>query len=265
MLHEPNQSPDIKNIKGKHFYANPGHILNLKISTTVIESTEDFDVMHLNSRGCDKNFGYGEIDCIMKKIDEKAKSECGCSPWYVTREGIEECDTLGTICYEKMIENGIEHLGLHNSCYEACNYVKYSMILNEDLPMTDCCFPKNGYDSDNRLLSFDRYGEEFINYLYKSERLYRYLGHFLGKKPFLKPKLEKLSLIHINFEESRVWTVTKDAKITTSDMIGNIGGTLGVFIGFSFLGLLDTLIEVAQYLLRKEWTLSNQNKEDLSQ
>ena len=57
-----------------------------------------------------------------------------------------------------------------------------------------------------------------------------------------------MSIIHINFEGSKVWTVTKDAKITLPDMIGNIGGTLGVFIGFSFLGLLDTLIEWLEYL-----------------
>ena len=67
----------------------------------------------------------------------------------------------------------------------------------------------------------------------------------------LKQKLQKMSLIHINFEESEVWRVTKDAKITTSGMIGSIGGTLGVFIGFSFLGLLDTFTKWLQYIKRK--------------
>ena len=64
-------------------------------------------------------------------------------------------------------------------------------------------------------------------------------------------KLKKTSLIHINFDEKEFWTVTKDAKITVPDMIGNIGGTLGVFIGFSFLGLLDTIVELFHYLKRK--------------
>ena len=56
------------------------------------------------------------------------------------------------------------------------------------------------------------------------------------------------TLVHINFEELNAWAVTKDAKITIPDMVGNIGGTLGVFIGFSFLGLLDDLVEFFQYL-----------------
>ena len=68
---------------------------------------------------------------------------------------------------------------------------------------------------------------------------------------FIKSRLQRSSLIHINFKESEVWTVAKDAKITLPDMIGNVGGTLGVFIGFSFLGLLDTFIEGLQYLQQK--------------
>ena len=33
-------------------------------------------------------------------------------------------------------------------------------------------------------------------------------------------------------------------------MVGNIGGTLGVFIGFSFLGVLDILVEYLQYVMK---------------
>ena len=62
--------------------------------------------------------------------------------------------------------------------------------------------------------------------------------------------MKRTSIVHVNFVEKQVWTVTKDAKITIPDMIGNIGGTLGVFVGFSFLGLLDTMVEFFHYLKR---------------
>ena len=78
-----------------------------------------------------------------------------------------------------------------------------------------------------------------------------YLGFLNSENEFLTPKLERMSLIHINFEESQVLAVTKDAKVTLPDMVGNIGGTLGVFIGFSFLGLLDVSIRCLQYLRGK--------------
>ena len=102
------------------------------------------------------------------------------------------------------------------------------------------------------IVNLKSYGTDFENYFLKSERLFHYLDHFSRTEfGFATSRLQRSSLIHINFEESEVWTVTKDAKITLPDMIGNIGGTLGVFIGFSFLGLLDTFIEWMQYLQRK--------------
>jgi hypothetical protein len=91
-------------------------------------------------------------------------------------------------------------------------------------------------------------GKEYANFL-QSLMLMDTKANDMGKKT------QKTALIRINFDENEVWTVTKDAKITIPDMIGNIGGTLGVFIGFSFLGLLDTLIEMFQYLKRKKWVV----------
>ena len=62
--------------------------------------------------------------------------------------------------------------------------------------------------------------------------------------------MKKTSIVRINFEENQVLAITKDAKITIPDMVGNIGGTLGVFIGFSFLGVLDVLVEYLQYIMK---------------
>ena len=76
--------------------------------------------------------------------------------------------------------------------------------------------------------------------------------YFWNKDDFYEFELKRTSLIRINFEDSEVLTVTKDAKITLPDMIGNIGGTLGVFIGFSFLGLLDYVIDqIDQFMQRR--------------
>ena len=101
---------------------------------------------------------------------------------------------------------------------------------------------------EETLLDIDSYGEEFKGYYQNPNNLYGYLGSFSTLDDFLKAKMSKTSLVHINFEESEVLSLTKDVKVTFADMVGNIGGTLGVFIGFSFLGLLDSLIELFQYL-----------------
>ena len=114
----------------------------------------------------------------------------------------------------------------------------YGLSAASDLPMTEI------------LLNFESYGKEFAKYFLQPSKLFDYLGQHYNRDGFLKPKMESMSLISINFDGLEVLTVTKDAKITLPDMIGNIGGTLGVFIGFSFLGLLDTLIEIFQCLCK---------------
>ena len=238
ILHEPNQEPDIKNIMGKNFHVAPGHIMDLKFVSTVSDSTKDFDDMNFESRLCNTNMEQGEIECLMDQIHDRARTACGCKPWYNYNISGQQCNTLGTICYEKEILNGTRDMDLKDHCYESCKNVKYSMYTLENSLM-------------DVNLNLENYGEEFLNHYLKSERLHSYMGNFDTQNKFLAPKLKKTSLVHINFEESKVFTVTKDAKITMPDMIGNVGGTLGVFIGFSFLGLLDVLIESIQYLQRK--------------
>ena len=245
ILHEPNQQPDIKNIMGKNFHVPPGYIMDLKFVSTVSDSTEDFDAMDLESRLCNMNIEQGEISCLMDQIQDRAMTACGCKPWYNFQIGGQQCDALGTICYEKEIINGTRDMDLKDLCYESCKNVKYSMTVAETSYM-------------NVNMNMDNYGEEFLNHYLKSERLHSYFGKFDTMYDFLRPKFKKSSLVHINFEESKVFTVTKDAKITMPDMIGNVGGTLGVFIGFSFLGLLDVLIELVQYVQRKMKSLRRQ-------
>ena len=131
ILHEPNQKPDIKNIMGKTFRVAPGHIMDLKFSATVIESTEDFDAMNFGSRICNENKEDGEINCLIHQLSDQAKSRCGCEPWYALEVGGQQCDSLGTMCYEKAILNGTKEVNLKNQCYELCKNVKYSLILHQ--------------------------------------------------------------------------------------------------------------------------------------
>ena len=52
------------------------------------------------------------------------------------------------------------------------------------------------------------------------------------------------SLVHVNFVKPKATVTIKDAKVTFADMLGNIGGTFGVFLGLSFVGVLDFIILV---------------------
>ena len=253
ILHEPGQIPDLNNVKSKNFYVRPGRMVDLKITTIVVDSTADFNEMSLESRLCNKDFEYGEVNCLMKHISDRAEAMCGCRPWYTKSMNHGSCDTLGTICYEKSMRNRTENINEQEKCIEPCQEFKYSMVLLEDLPMTDAIV--NDFKHEINGMKFGSFGEDFNNLFLRSKQLIQYRGYYGGTSnnydkadTFLQEKLKRATLIHINFEELKAWAVTKDAKITIPDMVGNIGGTLGVFIGLSFLGLLDDLVEFFQYL-----------------
>ena len=46
--------------------------MDLKFSTTVIDSTADFDAMNFESRLCNEEIGHGEINCLMHQISDMA-------------------------------------------------------------------------------------------------------------------------------------------------------------------------------------------------
>ena len=56
--------------------------------------------------------------------------------------------------------------------------------------------------------------------------------------------------VQVYFESPIVTVITKDAKVTFPDMLGNIGGTLGVFLGLSIVGLMDEIVELVQFFKR---------------
>ena len=245
ILHEPNQNPDIKNIKGKNLFVRPGKMVDLKITTTVVDSTADFDAMSFESRLCNNNNEYEEVNCLLEHISDRAESKCDCIPWYIkNRNNAPTCNTLGSICYETTMRNRTENINEQDKCFEACQQFKYSLVLLEGLPMTDALQHYN-------FKKFESFGKDFNNFFLRPENLIQYRGvrkFYSQPLTFLEDRLKRTTLVHINFEELKALTITKDAKITIPDMIGNIGGTLGVFIGFSFMGLLDDIIEFFQYL-----------------
>ena len=71
ILHEPGMVPDITNIKGKNFEVFPGNHVRLRISTTILDSTEHFDDMSFISRHCHTNVEYGEVNCLVEKMVQR--------------------------------------------------------------------------------------------------------------------------------------------------------------------------------------------------
>ena len=74
----------------------------------------------------------------------------------------------------------------------------------------------------------------------------------LGKMMDVRGTYETpFSLVQINFGSPRATVITQDAKVTFADMVGSIGGTFGVFLGISFVSLVDELVEWCLWLKQR--------------
>ena len=113
-LHESVAQPDIENTRGKNIEVHPGTLEIFRIATTVLDSTIDFDDMGIESRLCDRNTEYRQINCILDSIAEVAFNSCGCVPAYIGNRSNVSCDALGIICYEMLALNATENTDFQN-------------------------------------------------------------------------------------------------------------------------------------------------------
>ncbi len=58
----------------------------------------------------------------------------------------------------------------------------------------------------------------------------------------------KIFKIYIFYEDLKYTLITQKPKIELFGLISNIGGTLGLFIGFSFISVLELFELIAEYI-----------------
>ena len=54
-----------------------------------------------------------------------------------------------------------------------------------------------------------------------------------------KMRLEKLAFVKINFDNALMTKIVKDQRVSMADKISSIGGTLGLFTGFSIISIIE--------------------------
>ena len=233
-LHEPGTLPDTAHIRNTYSLVDSGTVTTIKIKPTVIDETDDFNAMPIEKRNCQfTENGYTEVNCIIDKISLKAQQACGCLPWYIGKTK-NQCDPIATFCFNKRVQNLAKDADFIGSCQPACKFIKYTASSVTQKPIQGV------------IPSLPDYGEKVENYFKKDrgsllKQLYGYNKYFMSI--YMSERLNRVSFVNINFDDPQVTVFTKDAKVTPYSMLGSIGGTLGIFLGISFVGLID-LFEV---------------------
>ena len=193
-------------------------MIGVKASITNI--TNNFAKMSDSKRNCYLNIGtdssYSRNKCRMENALELAKATCKCHPWFIPGDGT-VCDPNGFTCFDNTTTSYLNKND--EDCLQECVSTEYDLTFGE---ISDLRNLKNSF------------GEDWKNYLSDDSPLY----FASAKGP------NKYGMVHVNFIKKDATVIMKDAKVTFADMVGNIGGTLGVFIGLSFVGLLDFFIWV---------------------
>ena len=153
--------------------------------------------------------------------------KCHCIPWYMHYLNVSAkvCILHEFTCFEDIVSNVTLQKSILNRILPNCNFIKYtSFILKEEK------FIPEKFDYEE--IKADGLGTF-------TEGIYDYHKH-----PYR-------TIVQINFASPHATLITQDAKVTFSDQLGTIGGTFGVFIGASFVTLLDKIIEFMNSVYNK--------------
>ena len=129
------------------------------------------------------------------------------------------------------------------ACPSKCQFVKYEAHVQMEKSITEL------------LSELDGFGREFKKALLNDPTIMfvqNKLTHLqygtVKQKMYLEESIKSYTLVQVYFEDPQVTIITKDAKATIASMIGNIGGTLGIFLGLSTIGVIDQIIEMVKSL-----------------
>ena len=128
-------------------------------------------------------------------------------------------------------------------CPPACHFVKYEAQVQMEKPIIEF-YPQ-----------LDTFGQKFKEALLDDPSIMFVKGKLTSleygtvtQKVYLTEALKSYTIVQVYFQDPQVTIITKDAKATVASMIGNIGGTLGIFLGLSTIGIIDQMIKMFKAL-----------------
>ena len=217
VVHSHNEIPDMTSFPAATHeinVVNPTSIpkvgpLVVGVKATITNVTTNFASMTESKRNCYLNAGgkahHSRNKCRMQEALKLAKSNCSCTPWFLNSNNGSVCGPIGFSCFDNFAESYLKsHTG--GVCRDECVSTEYELSIGEfSAPLSNL---ENSF------------GETWKSFFDEDNPMY--YTSFNGPK---------YGMVHVNFIHKGTTVIMKDAKVTFADMLGSIGGTLGVFIG----------------------------------
>ena len=179
--------------------------------------------------------------------------DCHCVPWEMNRNdtqySFELCDSGGNGCFwqslDNSIANGVEERECH--CLEDCENVKYSQFATLKPSGTSECTTR--WDG-NSLFSIPLVPQEGLILTKMLTPIKNVTDWYSTRNIILNDysrdlceqitAKDKASLL-IRLEGPTFMTLKRSLRVTFADKLGSIGGTLGLFSGFSLLAIMELI------------------------
>ena len=186
-----------------------------------------------------------------------AESICQCTPWFVPShpnpdQHLPMCDFLGNGCFNKVFAKG------HRcSCLPTCHDIQFSV--NErinDISVEEVC--KNKFAIESKLSQTLRmHFHGMITKLHHIESLLAINETLLERETqdisyvFCKNLVSNsLAKVSVRFENNKYIKTITDRKVSFTDKLATIGGTLGLFTGMSILSMIEMGYWILTYVPR---------------
>ena len=180
--------------------------------------------------------------------------ECMCIPWDMPRPDkvpSEICDSSGNRCFYSKMKNHTYSSESCN-CYPKCETVQYSYVEKQS-PIAvkrECGKSSRGfqYTASRKIAKSVPFMASVFKRLSDYDPLkgpfdvYKELNDQLILREWCEESFMKdISIIEVQIEGQSHITMKQSLRHPISSKIGELGGTLGVFTGFSFMALVEIL------------------------
>ena len=231
IVHSSNEVPYIDHLPATSIELGEDQVgsVTIGVEASITNISSNFASMKESKRKCFPNIGkdrfYSRNKCMMEKAIELAEKTCECLPWFMqnlTTLQSTVCDPISLKCFDKFAVNYLDSND-NNECPQECVTTEYSITYDE---------------KSKSQIRQDIFGEKWMKYLAEDNPMY----YVSSSGPY------QHKMIHVNFVRKNANVIIKDARVTFADMLGTIGGTFGVFIGLSFVGVLDFFIWIWNWI-----------------
>ena len=137
------------------------------------------------------------------------------------------------------------------------------MTVNESLGEVQKESTEDGGKLADLLVEYNEYKKKFVENIEFDPSKMFFNGSKWTRRQYIPPKQKEyapLQLIHIYFDTNTYDKIQRSLKISTEGQLGLIGGTMGLFTGFSILSGIEMIYFALKFCLSLKTSRKGRNK-----